>query len=119
MGTSRNELCKQVPRNCLLPDCSASELLRKQEKRGARAMLQEARALREGHSHQELLFFFWLCWVFDAVLGFSLGERGLLSSFGARATHCSGSSCGGARALGHSGLSSRSFAGSAVVAPRL
>ena len=58
MGTSRNELCKQVPRNCLLPDCSASELLRKQEKRGARAMLQEARALREGHSHQELLFFF-------------------------------------------------------------
>ena len=75
MGTSRNELCKQVPRNCLLPDCSASELLRKQEKLGARATPQEARALREGHSHQGLLFTFgcagssMLCWDFLSASG--------------------------------------------------
>ena len=54
-GTGRNDLCKLVPRNCLLPDCSASELLRKQERGGAGATQQEARAFRESHSHQELL----------------------------------------------------------------
>lgn len=67
--TGRNELCKQVPRNCLLPDCSASELLRKQERVGARATRQDSRAFREGHSHQELLLFgcagsLMLCWDF-------------------------------------------------------
>ena len=38
------------------------------------------------------LFIYWLCWVFAAVCGhFSgCGKQGLLSSCGARTSHCSG-----------------------------
>lgn len=41
--------------NCLLPDCSASELLRMQERRGERATGQEAKDFKGDSSHQELL----------------------------------------------------------------
>ena len=62
--------------------------------------------------------YFWLHWVFLAVhrLFTSCGEQGLLSSCGARASHCSGFSSGGARALGRLGFSS---AGSWALEPRL
>ena len=64
-------------------------------------------------------FCFWLHWVswaatshcssrascFYAWTFSSCGEWGLLSSCGARASHCSGFSCGGVQALGHVGFS--------------
>ena len=57
-----------------------------------------------------LVFFFFLISLFLVVLGLSLllhrffsscGERGLLSSCNAQASHCSGFSCCGAWALEH------------------
>ena len=56
-----------------------------------------------------LLTFFSLLFLFLAALGFcgcaqvfsSCGERGLLSSSYMRASHCSGFTCCGARALDH------------------
>ena len=52
-------------------------------------------------------FFFWLCWVFIAVLGLPLvvGEGSTLCC-DARASHWGGFSCCRAWALGHSGFSS-------------
>ena len=47
------------------------------------------------------MYYFWLWRLF------SCDEQGLLSSCGARASHCSGFSLRGARTLGHTGLSSR------------
>ena len=45
---------------------------------------------------------FWPCWVSVAVQAFSCcGEQGLLSSYGARASHRSGFSSCGSRALEH------------------
>ena len=62
-----------------------------------------------------LIFFFWLLWIFVAVRGLSpvaesggfslVAVWGLLSSCGMWASHCSGSSCLGTRALEY-GLSS-------------
>ena len=48
------------------------------------------------------LFIYWLCWVFAAVCGhFSgCGQQGLLSSCGARISHCSGLSYCRAQAVG-------------------
>ena len=47
--------------------------------------------------------YFWLCWVFVAAQAFLwLQWVGLLSSCGAQASHCSGFSWRGARALGFS-----------------
>ena len=58
---------------------------------------------------QGFLTFFSLLFLFLAALGFcgraqvfsSCGERGLLSSSYIRASHCSGFTCCGARALDH------------------
>ena len=48
-----------------------------------------------------ILFIYWLCWIFTTVQLFSSsGERGLLSSGTAWASHCSGFSCWEAQALG-------------------
>ena len=60
-----------------------------------------------------IYFYFWLCWVFIAALGLhscaqafsGCGERGLLSRFGARASHRSGFS-GGALVLEGTSFSS-------------
>ena len=53
------------------------------------------------------LIYLWLCWFFVAVWAFSSwGKWVLLSSRCARASHCSGSSCCTAQALGCSGFSS-------------
>ena len=56
--------------------------------------------------------YFWLCWVFVAVLSLhscaqafsSCSERGLHSCYGGWASHCSDFFCWEARALGHMGL---------------
>ena len=46
------------------------------------------------------------CWAsFPCQLFSSCGEQGLLYSCGAGASHCGGSSCWGAQALGHTGFS--------------
>ena len=51
------------------------------------------------------LFIFWLRWVSVAAQTFSrCAVQGLLSSFGARASHCGGLSCSRAQALGCVGL---------------
>ena len=48
-----------------------------------------------------LVIYFWLPWVFVTIQAFSsCRERGLLSSWGAWASHCSGFSCHGAWTLG-------------------
>ena len=48
-----------------------------------------------------LFTYFWLRWVFVAARGLSLVEEsGATLRCGARASHCSGFSCCGARALG-------------------
>ena len=51
---------------------------------------------------QLFTIYFWLCWVFVAVrrLFPSCRERGVLSSSGARASHCGGFSCCRVQALG-------------------
>ena len=47
-----------------------------------------------------MFVYFWLCWVFSAAgLFLKLQRAGLLSRPGARASHCGGFSCCGARAL--------------------
>ena len=53
------------------------------------------------------VFYFCLSWIFTAAYGISLAAagRGLLSSRGARASHCSGFSCLWAQALGCKGVS--------------
>ena len=50
----------------------------------------------------QILFIYWLCWVFVAVCRhFSgCGEQGLLSSCGAQISHCSGFSYCRAHAVG-------------------
>ena len=53
-------------------------------------------------SRFRVFFFFFnlcLCWVFVAWVVSSCGKQGLLSSFGAHASHCAGFSCCGAQAL--------------------
>ena len=48
-----------------------------------------------------LFIYFWLCWVFVAARGLSLvAASGATLCCGARASHCGGFSCCGARALG-------------------
>ena len=48
-----------------------------------------------------IYFYFWLCWVFVAARGLSLvAASGATLRYGARASHCGGFSCCGARALG-------------------
>ena len=44
----------------------------------------------------KLFFYFWLCWVFVSVRGFSLvaASGGATLHRGARASHCCGLSCG-------------------------
>ena len=56
---------------------------------------------------QLLFIYFWLCWVFVAALGLSLGvkSRGY-SSCSSWASHCGGFSCRGTQALGQAGFSS-------------
>ena len=56
-------------------------------------------------------FFILICVLFLALMGlccckqaFSSFFKGLFSSCGVRASHCSGSSCYGAQAVGHTGL---------------
>ena len=54
-----------------------------------------------------IYLYFWLLWVFVALLLFSsCHEQGLLSRGGARASHCTGFSCCGAWALRRPGFSS-------------
>ena len=48
-----------------------------------------------------MLVFLATPWAFS-----SCGKQGLLSSCNALASHCGGSSCGGAQALGHMGFRS-------------
>ena len=52
--------------------------------------------------HALFFFFFWLCWVLIAARGLSLvaASGGYSLCCGAWASHCSGFSCCGARALG-------------------
>ena len=59
-------------------------------------MHNAAITLRYNFLCEHMIFlFFWLCWVFVAVCGLSL-----VVVSGARASHCGGFSCNGARALG-------------------
>ena len=66
------------------------------------------RLVKQPLTPQYAFFFFniylWLYWVFAAA--HSCGEQGL-SSLDVWASHCSGLSCCGARALGRGGFSSR------------
>ena len=66
------------------------------------------------------LFIFWVRWVFIAVCGLSLVvARGPTLQCSARASHCGGFSCCGARALGAQASVVVVFVSSVVVAPGL
>ena len=63
------------------------------------------------------IYISWLCWVFIAAPVFSrCGERGLLCSCSAWASHCSGFSCCGASDYRVPGLQELQHVGSVVVA---
>ena len=74
---------------------------------------------RKRSSLKNNFIYFWWCWVFAVLRALSTcSEWGLLSSYGARASHFSGLTCG-TQALGLAGLSSCGTWAQLFGAPRL